>query len=234
MNLLSKERSRVSTEFKTNLISFVRSSPSADAGTGDVIVEIDLDDVPMIGLETKPLRGLSTYFGTNDPPAALREQIRLAEEAGDVLYEVRLHVVYEAARMSPTPSKKDIQSTGLLNLPRANVEATQWLANLIHEEIESIGDSTIADWRLPKIVSRYPHLLDALVSQRELSHVALVIWQADLPGVQSAKVATVYQPDCVREVHTINSDHIRAVLPARLYESPSNQAALVISRPGPR
>ncbi len=219
--------------FKTNLTSFVRTSQQVASGrTGDVI-EVDLDDIPMIGVETKPLYGLSTYFGTNDPPAALREQILAAEEAGDVLYEVRLHVVYEAAKLSPTPSKEDIRKTGLLNLPRADKDATIWLAGLIHDEIASIGDSTIADWRLPKIISRYPHLLDSLVSQRELNHIGLVIWQANVPGVQSAKIATVYQPECVREVHTINSDHVRAVLPARLYETPSDQAGLVISR-GPR
>ncbi|MEO7326536.1 MAG: hypothetical protein ABIW82_17080 [Dokdonella sp.] len=223
----------MATEFKTNLTSFVRTSPrTASGGKGD-IVSIDLDDVPMIGIETTPLRGLSTYFGTTDPPAALREQIRIAEEKGKVLYEVRLHVVYEAAKLAPTPTVQDIQSTGLLNLPRANKEAIEWLSNLIRDEIESIDDHRIADWRLPKIVSTYPHLLDALVSQRELSHIALVIWQTNLLGVQAAKIATVYHPDCVREVHTINSDHVRAILPARLYDSPSNQAGLIISR-GPR
>lgn len=222
-------------QFETNLASFIRTSPAVATGVhGDVA--IDLDNVPLIGLEARPLehplRGLSTYFGRHDASLALRKQIESAEAAGDMIYEVRLRVAYKSPKLaSDGITARDVQRAEFLNLPRASVELTNWIEDLIRDEIAAIDDTTIADLRLPKIVSKYPHLLDALIEQRELSHLALIVWEAEAAGVTSVKIATLYNPSAVREVHTVNSDHVRAVLPARLYEQPDTSAGLVIRSP---
>ena len=226
-------------QFETNLASFIRTSTTTAAGAnGDVTV--DLDNVPLIGLEARPLEyprhGLSTYFGRRDASLALMQQITEAEAAGDVLYEVRMRVSYTSSKLaSDGITPRDLARAEMLNLPRASVELTAWIEDLIRDEIAEIGDSAISDLRLPRIVSRYPHLLDALIEQRELAHLALIVWEADVPGVTSAKIATLYNPSAVREVYTVNSDHVRAVLPARLYDAPASPAGIVVrSHGGPK
>lgn len=211
---------------KANLTSYIKGADTPDAG----LVEVEMDDVPIIGVETQPLAGLTTYYGIAGAPAALEEEIRIAEAAGEQLYEVRLHIAYEVGRMNNAPRIDDIRRSTLINLPRATVEASEWLADLVRDEVEALDDAEITDSRLPKIISKYPHLIDRLIARPELQHVAVVLWQADVPGLRAAKLATLYRPDCVREIETVNSDWLKAVLPKRLYQTPGERAGLLVTR----
>jgi hypothetical protein len=219
------DMTQIGRGIKSTLTSYLHVDAQDDAPP---VKEMPLQSVPIIGVRTTPVNGISLHYGTGDIPAILRRQHQEAGANGRQLYEVRVVVDITQRRILPTLDAATLVAdsqrppeqrvTQVVNLGRTKDEAEQYLRELIGGEIARLDDLEVTEWRLPRLLTRYPHLLDALASQPELSHVIMFLWEADVPGpgdgvVRQTKIATLYRRERVLNIETLNSDFVKAVLP---------------------
>lgn len=219
----------VGSGFRSIIRSLITAEPGGDQPPERLVV---IDDVAMLGIKSKPVNGVTLYFGRTDIPAIYKRLWADAEAAGVVPYEVEVKVDVTRNKLAPMLSDELLREDSerspaertqhVINLPRATGGADAFLRGLVAEEIATLerSDPEIADWRLSKVVSRYPHLLDCLAAHRYLSHVIMFVWEADVPGpveigglIERSKLATLYKPERVQEMRTIGAEFLRAVLP---------------------
>lgn len=215
---------------------------------------VPLESVPVIGARTRPVNGVSLYYGKSDLAAVMQGRFQAAFAAGELAFEVVAKVDLgpqrpitalraddlSADRERP-PAEKHLH---ILNLPRLTQSAELYLQESFANEICQLRDpetgeidTEVQDWKFSRVVSRYPHLLDLMASRAEFRHVIMYVWEADTVGpvdrggvVEGAKIATLYRPECVIEMETLSADFVRAVLPVLGVDA---EAAQVIENKAP-
>lgn len=188
---------------RSTLTSFIRVPVEDDRPPQR---EVPLTHVPIIGIRTVPVVGISMHYGNGDIGEILQRQDEDAQALGAKLYEVRAAVditTYplpgesqdKVPRLLPgikLEHLKDDQEldpdnrlTQVISLTRAKDDADAFLRDLVAAEIEALGDMEMMGQRLSKVVARYPHLLDHLAEHPMLNHVIMFLWEADVPGLHN-------------------------------------------------
>lgn len=225
--------SREPRELRTTLTSCVVGPSAWDAAPG---VDVMLSDVPVINITAHPVQrqslpehGITMHAGTSDIPQIMgrRALDAQAQNPANQVYEIQATV--QIGFKSPIGGlrKEHIADLQVLNLTRANPDTSNWLKNLIRDEIEGLFGADAENFTIATTIARHPRLLDELVRQPELSHVAVILWESaiprdlvrderrpDEPLISTAKLGTLYTADPARvELRTLNSEFVRAHLP---------------------
>ncbi len=225
---------------RMTLTSHVMGPASWDQAPG---VDVELDHVPVLNVlaspepdgpllyERLPLPdyGITMHMGQQDIPQILqRRQIDAYLQSENLLYEVRATVQIGSVAPSGTLTVEKVPELQVLNLPRANEQANRWLQSLISDQLaEFFGKEAADQLSVAMAVAQHPQLLDELARHPKLSHIAVIVWESalpmdakrdprrvDEPMISSAKLGTLYTRDPQRvQLQTINSEHVRAVLP---------------------
>lgn len=184
---------------------------------------------------TRPVHGVSFFFGKSDLHILLEAAFQAAQAQERVAYEVEVAVDITAIKQVGGLRAQDLAEEArrppanrqhyVIYLNRMSESGSEYLELLFEDEIAAlrhpdtgVPDLDVRGWRFPKIVSRYPHLLDAMAAHPNFQHVIMFVWECAAPApaggvVEGAKIATLYHPGRVLEVETIGADFIRAVLP---------------------
>jgi len=185
---------------------------------------------------TRPLNGVSLYFGKSDLHAVLHAAFQAARAQALAAYEVTVAVDITEVKQVGALRAEDLEAEAarapadrehfVIYLHRMPESGCVYLEDVFRSEIEGLRDPRtgqidheVRSWRFPRIVGRYPHLLDAVAAHPDFSHVIMFVWDARVPGanggvIDGAKIATLYRADRVVEITTIGALFISAVLPA--------------------
>ncbi|XAI97057.1 hypothetical protein [Dolichospermum phage Dfl-JY45] len=184
---------------------------------------------------TRPVHGVSFFFGKSDLHILLEAAFHAAQAQERVAYEVEVAVDITAIKQVGGLRADDLIAESLrapanrqhyvIYLNRMSESGSEYLEQLFADEIAELRDpdtgeldEEVREWRFPKIIARYPHLLDVMAAHPAFAHVIMFVWECAAPApaggvVEGAKIATLYHPGRVLEVETIGADFIRAVLP---------------------
>lgn len=225
---------------KTTLTSWITVPVDDDAPPRRVV---DLKNVPVLAPDSArakvgdrlidmPRRGMTFHYGSNGIREIVRQRVMEAIDAGENCYEVKARVDIGTRSPFAALTTDDIASSvptdplRCLNLTRANQAASDYLKELIAEEIAEVFEPEAAsDLLIDEIVSHYPPLLDSLRESGALNDVALILWGARIPTFNSrgnplpqplfsdVRVATLYMPD-LATIETIGSEFVTAKIPA--------------------
>ena len=158
---------------RSTLTSFIRVPVEDDRPPER---DVALTHVPIIGIRTVPVTGISMHYGNGDIGEILQRQDEDAQAHGAKLYEVRAVVDITTYPLPGEPQDKvprllpgiqlahlkddqeldpDNRLTQVISLTRAKDDADAFLRELVASEIEALGDMEMMGQRLSKVVARY-------------------------------------------------------------------------------
>lgn len=228
--------------------SVVRGVISADPRLNSPpLKSVLLDHVALdASVLTRPAHGVSFFFGKTDLHVVLAAAFQAAAEREQIAFEVEVRVDITAIKQVGGLRAEDLIAEGrrppadrqhfVIYLNRMSESGSEYLERLFADDIACLRnpatgevDEDVRGWRFPKVVARYPHLLDIVAAHPDFRHVIMFVWECTVPGpdggvVEGAKIATLYKPNRVLEIEAIGADFIRAVLPVLGDEAEARQA----------